>query len=451
MIIRLAIPLKLSQLCKFGCADFKRASDIEIERIVTDSREIEKNDLFAAFVGEHFDGNDFLYDAKSSGAVCLSTFGKGADIECESVEHFLLRLANKYITLLENIKFRVAITGSVGKTSTKEFISSMLSNKYTVHKSYGNYNNTLGLAITVLTCPKNAEIIVAELGMNHAGEISVLSKNLMPTHAVITNIGHAHIGFLGSRENIASAKLEILDGLIGNYLIAPYEEDMLSGKNFIYYSLLTTKANRFLSQNGDILDYYENGCKKLSAKTALTAEHHLKSLLIAISLSRELGLSDLEIEKGTENIHADILRQKHYISSDFEIIDDTYSSSPEAVIAELSWLKKCKGTFSVLLGDMLELGDMTRDEHRRIGRFVFESGARNLFTFGKLSRDIALSAMECGMPRDRIFINEDISNPTLSADAIKENTIKGETVLIKASHSIHSERIVDLLKGQEKC
>lgn len=449
MIIELAIPLKISEICVYGAAKSKLQDDCIINKIVTDSRELCAGDLFVALHGKNHNGNEFLLDARTLGAISVSEYGAGADLECDNTEVFLLRLSNEYLTRFSSLKYRIAVTGSVGKTTAKEFCSALLSEKYAVHKTQGNFNNRIGLAITLLSTPKNAEIIVGELGMNAKGEISELSKTLLPTHAIITNIGNAHIGILGSRKMIAEAKLEILDGMTGGLIIAPNGEPLLSNRSFVYYSLDDPTSDRYLLKCGSSINYYENQCFKFSAETSLEAEHHIKALLIAISLSSELGLSDAEIKSGTKKIKASILRQKEYKVGNIYIIDDTYSASPDAVIAEMTQLSKKKQPFSVLLGDMLELGDLTEDEHRKVGKKAYELGARHLYTFGKFATNIAIGAKESGMNNNNIFINENIADPNLSAILIKNNSLNGEKILIKASHAIHAERIIEHLKDEK--
>jgi len=446
MIIQLSIPLKLSEICKYGNAILRTDYNPVVERIITDSREAKKDDIFICLNGEKENGTSYIDDARSRGALTISEFGAGADAECKNVEDFLLFLSGAYISLLKKLKYRIAITGSVGKTTTKEFIYVLCSNKLSAHKNYGNYNNYLGFSATVLSAPADTEIIIAEMGMNSSGEISRLSRAFKPTHSIITNIGHAHIGKLGTISDIAKAKLEILDGAVTNFLIVPYGEPLLSSKGSLFYSITDKKAERYLCYINGKINYYENGKLTLSAKSELFAEHHLSALLIAIAIASELGIYHTEISNNIPNIRVDILRQKTHLIYGINIIDDTYSSSPEAVIAEIKSLKRSGRMFSLLLGDMLELGDNAIFEHRKIGTIAYKSGARHIYTFGHLASHIAAGAEEAGMSRSDIFINEDISDPKKSAYDILNSSQKGEYVLIKASHALHAERIIEHLK-----
>lgn len=446
-------PLTIEEISRITGSELKSEipSETLINGITTDSREICGGDLFVTLKGERFDGEEFIENAKKCGAYVLSK-NKDAHIVTEDTLLSLLNIASYYKKRLPKLKKTVAVTGSVGKTTTKNILSKILSVNFKVHATKENYNNFLGLSHTLLTAPKDTEILVAEVGMNHPGEIEILSKALEPDVSIITNIGTAHIGNLGSRELIAKAKLEILSGMIDKKITVPYEEPLLKDINCAYtVSITNPKANCYISLkeeniHGSVFDIFTLKNYVSGARVSLPGRHVLSAIAHSIGAIELLGFDIKKLKDSLTVLDDNCVRGKIININGYKIFDDTYSSSPEAVIADFQLLSIRNIKKSCVLGDMLELGDSSEELHRRVGKAVAEYGFRNLYTFGKSSSFIAEAALNAGMREENVFINTDISAPEITAKQIIETYTQDETILFKASHSIHAERIYEFLK-----
>lgn len=445
MRIKTEIPLTLSLISKLVCNT--DAEDTEINAITTNSKLCEKNDLFIALKGEKFDGADFIKEAKRRGAFVLSE--RNGDLAVKNAYSALLKIAEYYKDAVSP-EHTIAITGSCGKTTVKDFTHILLSTSMSTHKTKGNYNNCVGLAHTLLTLPSCTAALICELGMNHSGEIRELSRALHPDISVITNIGTAHIGNLGSRDAIANAKLEIEDGMKRGKTIFFKEEPLLKqAKNPYFISLSDKSADMYAkvisrSINGSRL-LVKTVSDEYEIHSPLTSEHTLNSLLLSVAAATVAGLSSADIAKSASKINSDTLRQKFITVGGFKIYDDSYNSSPDAVITALRMLKEREERFSALLGDMLELGEKSEEMHELVGKECAKNNAVNLYAFGKFAKSIEKGALLEGMKKENIFTNTDLSRPDVSAFQIKES-YKNERILIKASHSIDISRIIHILE-----
>lgn len=449
MRIKTERTLTLKEVASYVGADTNY--DGKINAICTDSRECEKFDLFVALKGKNYNGADFIPEARCNGAFIMAE--REGDVVINNAEHSLLSLSSKYKRLI-NPKRTIAITGSVGKTTTKEFISSILSSVMSTHKNEANLNNAIGLSKTLLSMSKNTEALVCELGMNHVGEIDLMAKALNPDVAVITNIGTAHIGNLGSRENIAKAKLEIQNGMSDNAItVVSLEEPLLKNvKNPYFISYEDKNADLYAeilslsSEGGSIFVKTKNF--ELVSETKLYSEHTINSLINAISVCDILNLAPEKISEAIKGITPSDLRQKFIFENRYTIYDDSYNSSPEAVIATLKTLAKLGRNNAALLGDMLELGEKSEEMHLMIGAECVRQGFKKLYAFGNFSETIARGARNFGMDEKFIFINPDLSKPEITAEHIIKS-YEGETLLVKASHSVRADRIINLLTKKE--
>ena len=237
MRIRLDIPLTLGEIaeaCSGVCKEELKGTPVEY--LSTDTRELCPEDLFVAIKGEKFDGNDYVGKAIELGAIPLSSVETDVGITVTDSSLSLIGLARLYKSKLPNLKKVCGITGSIGKSTTKEFAAIIISEHFSVTKSIGNFNNAVGMCLSILSANKNTEVLILEMGMNAHGEISLLSKTAEPDIAVITSVGTSHIGRLGSREEIARAKLEILDGMKEGKLIVPADEALLCRPSAISFS-----------------------------------------------------------------------------------------------------------------------------------------------------------------------------------------------------------------------
>lgn len=445
MKINLDLPLMPSEVAYAINACTKDLSNLKVNicNICTDSRECGAGDLFFAINN----GALYLSDAKNKGALTVADSSYSADFKVSSVLDALLSLSSFYKSKLSSLKTTIAITGSVGKTTTKDILCSILSHRYSVHGTYKNFNNEIGLPLSILSAPKETEILVLELGMNHLGEIGRLSKAIAPDLAIITNVGSAHIGNLGSREMIAKAKLEVTEGMKSVHIIIPYEEELLRGNfNSTTFAINNIEAdysaiNLKTTDKGFTFDLKMPSECIENIDIKLPGEHLINALLSAVVIARNLGFSENDIKASISNIDGTLLRQRTIKIGHFEVYDDTYSSSPEAVIANLKMIALRYKKKSCVLGDMLELGERSEELHRRIGRIAAELGYNKIYAFGKYANYVKDGAVLAKMPPDKIFIFWDTDAIDLPAEVILRNSTNGEIIIFKASHDLHIDRI----------
>lgn len=450
MRITLQIPLTLKEIATALEIDAKAYGEAKINAISTDSRVTEKGDLFIPLKGINADGEAFVGEAKRKGAYVLSSLYEGADFKTQDTSTALLKIAGYYKGLLNNLKYTVAITGSTGKTTTKNILSALLAHNFKEHHTHENYNNLIGLGHTLLSAPKDTEILICELGMNHPGEIAPLSKALRPDVAIITNIGSSHLGNLGTRENIAKAKLEILCGMKSQKLIGPHGEKLLE-KNVSYtFSTDDDSADCYLNpikedEHESVFDICSKRISITSQRISIPGRHVLKALAASIGAIETLELDSMDIGKAISGLTQSLARGRFITAGRYTVYDDSYSASPEAVISDFELSMLWQKPKSCVLGDMLELGTSSIYIHSIMGKKVFEYGFEKLFAFGRYALHIANGAHLAGMPKENIFVNTDISSPEITARQIKENAEPNNIILLKASHAIHAERLIPLL------
>ena len=356
----------------------------------------------------------------------------------------------------------VAITGSVGKTSTKDAIASVLSKKYKVLKTEGNFNNNIGLPLTILKL-KDHDVLVVEMGMNHFGEISELTKIAKPTIAVISNIGTSHIGILGSRENILKAKLEILEGMKeGSTFIINGDNDLLgkwykeNGKKS-KYNIKTFGIGKSVQYKGyDVKHFEENSKFKIDLNgkteevtTAKPGEPFVMNALSAIAVGDALGVTMAKAKKALENSEMSQNRMDiEKLDTGVTVIKDYYNASYESIKPGLEYLMTLKGGRKIaVLGDIRELGDFSKELHEKVGSEVAKQKIDILVTVGEDAKNIASKAISSGMKRENIHVcdhNAEASN------ILREITKRGDKILIKASHAMNFQEIYEKLKAKIK-
>lgn len=424
-------------------------NDYRIEYVSTDSRDLQSGDLFFALRGDNFNGEDYLADAKKAGAYTVGTGLQNTDFTVSDTKTSLSHLANSYKKLL-NIKSCVAITGSVGKTTTKELTLKLLSTKFRTHGTYKNLNNEIGVPLTVLSAKKDTEILVIEAGMNHKGELQKISECIEPDISVITNIGTAHIGNLGSRKKIAEAKEEILCGMKTPYLLAPASDPYITRYPFL----------RTVSTTDELADFY-----LFSSDAARGALYGFRSrynfidgfeiggnmphipicLSFALSVCSVLNMSNKELRCAVDSLDFGHYEKTYKIGT-LTVIDDSYNCSLESAKSALCMLsKKTEDKKSAVFGDMLELGEFSDKLHFDLGMAISEARLSHLYLFGKSAKIVKEGAVNGGMSEDNIFINENISAPHITAEQIHENS-NNETLLLKGSRGMRLERILEILK-----
>jgi len=421
--------------------------DFECENFSKDTRTIQKGDIYIGIKGEKFDGNEFWKQALDNGAEAVII----QDIEITEVEKE--RYSNKIIVKVEDTlkalyeiaKYKrslydipvIAVTGSVGKTSTKDVIASVVSSKYKTLKTEGNNNNNIGLPLTILKL-KDHEAMVIEMGMNHFGEISLLTDIARPTLAVITNIGTSHIGNLGSRENILKAKLEILEGMIVPKIIINNDNDLLhkwyeKNKNKIEIhtfgiqneSELTAKDIKLKEESSEFLAKSPSGLVKINVPVG--GEHFVYNALCAIEVGHILGIADDNIKKGIEKFE---LTKK--LANGAILINDAYNASYESMKASLNFLARHTGKRKIaVLGDMFELGEYTEELHRNVGKEVVKNGIDILICSGENSKYIIEEAKKS--KNLKIYF---MNNNEQIVEKLTQELRNGDVVLVKASNGM---------------
>lgn len=452
MRIKTDIPLSISFIKNaLGILSSCDDESTFINAICTDTRIIENHDLFIPLKGEVFNGEAFIKDAVCKGAYALSIDYKHPNVfNTDSTQSALFKIANAYKRLL-NLKATVAITGSVGKTTTKELALSILSEKFICHGTYKNLNNEIGVPITLLSAPKNTEILVIEAGMNHSGELSRISRCIEPDISVITKIGSAHIGNLGSRDAIAKAKLEILDGMKKQLVIVPYEEPLLkSTENKLTFSKSTTLADYSLikSQNSSSNSGYlfsHSGNPIMNVNIPISFEHIPECLGYALSIASVAGMDKDTLYSAMQNLKYPS-NVKCFSINGITLIDDSYNASLESVEYAFKNLKNTPAKrHCALLGDMLELGGATEELHKKVGKLAVSYGIDFLYLFGNYSNYVADGAIESGFEKNKILIFESPLSHLEASEILSLRTKREDAILFKASRKLNVGKISDLL------
>ena len=438
------------------------SKDIILDNFSTDTRTIINGDIFVGIKGEVFDGNTMYLEALKKGVKgCI--LNKDISLDKEELkkypEAFIVLVSDtlKCLQTLAHLKRKlydipvVAITGSVGKTSTKDLVASVLETEFNVLKTEGNFNNHLGLPLTILKL-KDHNMLVVEMGMNSLGEISALSKIAEPTLSLITNVGTAHIGKLGSRENILKAKLEILDGMQDKKIIINADNDLLQSwfkENKDNLLVITYGIN-----NGDLRAYnieMNEFNSKFSIDKANTeviqintpGEHFILNSLAAISVGKYFNISIENIQKGILNYHLSKRRMEIERIHDMLIINDCYNANYDSMVSALNYLGTLKGRKIAILGDMLELGEYSQSLHESLGEFILKNKIDILVTVGNYASFIAKKSLSLGFNKENILTYND------NKEAIKDlkNILrKDDNILIKASNGMHFMEIYEALK-----
>ncbi len=411
-----------------------------------DSRKIESGQLFVALQGER-DGHDYIPAALQRGAaavLCSHITGDYPAIMVSDTRRALGDIARQERKRL-GMKV-VGVTGSVGKSTTKEMIACALEGSFRVSKTPANHNNDIGMPMAILAMPEDTQVAVLEMGMNHFREIAYLASIACPDVAVIVNIGTMHIEHLGSREGILRAKLEILEGMREDgKVILNGDDDMLwsqrnlSHLHFTYFgreNMGCQLTARDIHQADGVLRYLAF-CQGLHFPVELPVEglHHVTDSLAAIAVGLELGVDPALLQERLSAFRNMAGRQEIYEKNGYTIIDDCYNAGPESMGAALQVLGAKPGRKIAVLGDMLELGVCSQAEHYRVGRIAAEQ-AQVLFAYGPHGPRMASGAITGGMPESkaRAFDDRDSLVKTLRATAKP-----GDVLLFKGSRGMHME------------
>lgn len=432
--------------------------DVVVTGVSFDTRTLKEGDLFIPFRGELVNGHQFVRQAMEKGAAASLWMKDEPDapediplIFIDDPELAMQQLARAYRKQLD-CTF-IGITGSNGKTSTKDLVASVLSPYFNVRKTEGNFNNELGLPWTILSLEENTEVAVLEMGMSGFGEISFLSDLAMPHYAVITNIGEAHMQDLGSREGIAKAKFEIIDGLKENGAL------FYDGDEPLLHTLVSARPElRAISfgygeKTGLSLSSTESGDdgSRFSVKGVIDGSftipvfgsHQVKNSLAAILIAHELGLSNDQIDAALRQSKLTDMRMQPVVADNGALfINDAYNAAPTSMQAALSFLgeTKLRSEKWAVLGDMLELGENERHYHESIARQLGTISVKGILLFGPRMKWLYEELQKTGNETEVIWSEDDYD--TLIASLL--SSIDGNSIiLLKGSRGMELERIMD--------
>lgn len=425
--------------------------------VSTDTRKICENSIFVALKGENFNGNDYVIQASEKGAnLCIIDEIKfnAEDVKentsvilVKDTRKALLNLAEYYRSKLK-VKI-VAITGSTGKTSTKDLVAAALSSNLKVFKTKGNFNNEIGMPLMMLEIDNTYDVAVLEMGMSSLGEIHRLAKVAKPDIALITNIGISHIENLKTRENILKAKMEITDFFTEKCtLIINSENDLLSTLKEDKYNLTKIGFNDFADYKGESIELTEKDIsfslvhkkEKENFNIEVLGKHNVLNSLLAIATARTLGISYKEIKNGMNNLSVTSMRLDIVKCKGYTIIDDCYNASPDSMKAALDVMQSVSGKRKIaVFGTMKELGSEGYKSHKEVGRYASKMGIEELLVLGEYS-----AAYKEGFNNDNKF--KKFNTTKEASQYLKANLQNEDIILIKASRSMKFEDIVKELK-----
>ena len=409
-----------------------------------DTRTIQKGDIYIGLKGEKFDGSKFWKQALENGAEGVII--QEQEISKEEMEKYsnkiIIEVENTLEALYEIARYKrslydipvIAITGSVGKTSTKDIIASVVSTQYKTLKTEGNNNNNIGLPLTILKL-KDHEAVVIEMGMNHFGEISLLTSIAKPTLSVITNIGTAHIGNLGSRENILKAKLEILEGMEKPKIIINDDNDLLhkwylENKEKVEIHPYSLKNAKDIELNEESSTFKTTIKNEIKITVPVGGEHFVYNALCAIEVGKLLNISDEKIQKGIAEFELTKKRMDiRKLKNGAILINDSYNASYESMKASLEYLSKYPGKRKIaVLGDMFELGEYSTELHEKVGKEVTKNKIDILICSGENSKYIINNSSM--VEKYYLKNNEEI------LEKLQQILSDGDVVLVKASNGM---------------
>ena len=424
----------------------------ELSQITTDSRKVKKDSLFAAIAGERVDGHSFIPQCMEIGALCAlcekSPEGDTPYILVPSTKKALQEIAKAYREKFD-IPF-IGISGSVGKTTTKEMIASVLSTKYKVMKTQGNFNNELGVPFTLFTLEDDHEIAVVEMGISDFGEMSLLSSMAQPDVCVLTNIGSCHLENLKTLEGVRKAKTEMFSYMRdGGEVVLSGDDPLLreitevKGEKPLFFGLsegCEFTAKDIESNNSDRTEFtvcYDGG--SFRATVYALGKHMVTNALAAAALGKKFGLTDEEIAAGIEAYKPAGSRQNVIKTEKLTIIDDCYNANPVSMKASMDTLAGFEGRRVAIVGDMKELGENEVSLHAEIGKFAVEKKLDLVIAIGPLALNIYKEA--------RPYIDCEWFGTLEEAKLeMHEMLTIGDTVLVKASHSMKFDEIVEYIK-----
>lgn len=443
----------ITEACKGTYYGPTELLDTEVSSIYTDSRKIEKNSLFIPIKGERVDGHDFIENVFEMGAlVTLSEKKLDEEFPYVLVDSSLQALKDLAEFYLQQLQIPVVgVTGSVGKTSTKEMIASVLEQKYNTLKTDGNFNNEIGLPLTVFRLRDEHEAAVLEMGISDFGEMSRLTKVARPDIAVITNIGLCHLENLKSRDGILQAKTEIFEGLKENgSIILNGDDDKLA--TVTEYHGICPVFFGYNEDNSIYADQIENlglkGVKccihtaqgEFKVQIPVPGMHMVMNAMAACGVGLAMGLSLEQIKAGIESLKPVRGRTNIIYGENYTVIDDCYNANPVSMKASIDVLMDALGRKVCVLGDMFELGEQEAALHAQVGEYAAEKSLDLLVTIGNLSRHISEAA---AVNEKCKCIHFDTKQQAF--EELPKFLQKGDSILVKASHGMEFPEVVEFL------
>ncbi|MBF0595892.1 UDP-N-acetylmuramoyl-tripeptide--D-alanyl-D-alanine ligase [Faecalibacter rhinopitheci] len=412
-------------------------------KVTTDTRNIEKNSIFFALKGANFNGNSFANQAIEQGASAAIVDEKKYENQNKNIFYvddalFALQdLARAYRNYLK-IPF-IGLTGSNGKTTTKELIAATLKEKFKVHFTYGNLNNHIGVPLTILSIPDDTEIAVIEMGANHQKEIELLCSIAQPNFGYITNFGKAHLEGFGGYEGVIKGKSELYDYLRNNHRTAfinlqdPIQVEKTEDIDIISFG--TESGKYIIAPASSDSDYIAVAVDGVKIQTNLTGSYNFSNISCAIAIGKHFGLSIDEIKNGIEKYTPTNNRSQIIEKEGYKIIMDAYNANPSSMEASLKNFSTFKGTKTVILGDMFELGETSDLEHNNIARLALDYGFEYIYLLGKHFQNTDIQSNNI----IKLENKEEFTN------YVKSNFKYTDSILIKGSHGMRLDLLSDVL------
>jgi len=448
------VDFTIEQIKEATGAVSKKTAATSFNGIVTDTRQISPGCLFVALKGERFDGHSFVAKAVEAGAAGVLVSSEIGEVNAAVLEVPDTLLAYQDLARAYRKRFAVpvvAITGSNGKTTTKDLTAAVLSGRWNVLKTEANFNNEIGLPLTLMGLEAKHQAAVVEMGMRGFGQIQALARIAEPTIGIVTNVGETHMELLGSLENIAKAKAELVE------MIEPSGTVILNADNaFVLQMREKSKARVVTFGIASLADVMAKDIRTVGnsmefscsyGKTIekfvlpMVGRHNVYNGLAAITTGFVLGLSAAEIQRGLDSFEATKMRFEYKKVKDYHVINDAYNASPMSMTAAIETLAEVsKGRKIAVMGDMLELGSVSKEAHEQVGRELVAKGVDALLTRGEMGLYIAEAAKAAGLSQ--------VCSCDSHAEAgrmLKKILQPGDTILFKGSRGMQMEKIIDLL------
>ena len=434
----------------------EKYADIEFLGANNDTRVLQPGQLFIVLQGAR-DGHDFIPAAMERGAAAVLCSRKVGDYPAIYVDDPRIALGRIAREEMKRIGAKVvAITGSVGKSTTKEMIATVLSSTFRVSKTPANHNNDIGMPMAILSMPKDTEVAVLEMGMNHFGEISYLSNIAYPDIAVIINIGTTHIEFLGTQEGIRKAKMEIVEGMSDKGMLLLNGDDTMlrymdqtPRQRITYFGRsegCAVRATRICQEEAHLRFTAEAGRLAIPVEMPLEGEHYVSDALAAVTVALKLAVPHERITESLASFQNISGRQEIFRAGEYTIIKDCYNAGPESMAAALNVLGNRPGRHIAVIGDMLELGGCAQAEHYKIGRIAAEK-ADLVFAYGPHAKRVIDGTITGGMNENNGRAFEDRE---ALVEALKANVKPGDVILFKASRGMQLELVLQAFLKEEK-